>query len=202
MYTTIEVLNKTVFLSLNAVPGSAPHWLSALAIVLAKYFIYCLPLLLVRDWLSGSHIRRALGIKIVVVCAFSLTLNYLIGCIWPQPRPFVLGLGHTWLMHAPTPSFPSNHMTLFTSYGLCLVLSGIRLLGWVVLLLGCAVAWARVFLGVHFPLDMLGSLATASLAFLLATKLWASAGEGLTHGMELVYRKLFAYPIAWGWLRR
>ena len=43
--------------------------------------------------------------------------------------------------------------------------------GWggILLVLGFAVAWSRIYLGVHFPLDMVGALGVAALASLLIT---------------------------------
>ncbi|MEX8493621.1 phosphatase PAP2 family protein [Sphaerotilus sp.] len=61
-------------------------------------------------------------------------------------------------MHAPDASFPSDHGTVFSAVSLCLLLAGEWVWGLAVLMVGMGVAWARVYLGVHFPLDMLGAV--------------------------------------------
>ena len=91
---------------------------------------------------------------------------------------------------------------MFASVGLSLLLGGRRRLGAAVLGAGVAVAWARIFLGLHFPLDMVGGVGVAALAYVLLAPLWRRAGEPLTNGAERLYRAVLARPIAAGWVRR
>jgi undecaprenyl-diphosphatase len=58
-----------------------------------------------------------------------------------------------------------------------------------------------VFLGVHFPLDMIGAVAVTCVACVLVAPLWRLAGAWVTQSAVVLYRKLFARPIALGWLR-
>jgi undecaprenyl-diphosphatase len=83
---------------------------------------------------------------------------------------------------------------------LTLLLGGVTRYGVAILLSGLAVAWARVFVGVHYPLDMVGAVAVACLAFLLIEPLWRLGGAMVTRGLITVYRKLLAWPIGRGWL--
>jgi undecaprenyl-diphosphatase len=137
-----------------------------------------------------------------VCCAVLLALgiNQLIGLGWMHPRPFMIGLGHTFIEHAPDSSFPSDHVTVLASGTLTLLLAGERRYGLSMLLAGLAVAWARVFVGVHFPLDMAGAVAVACIAYALVAPLWKMSGAALTRGLIAVYRKLLAWPIGRGWL--
>lgn len=84
---------------------------------------------------------------------------------------------------------------------LSLLLDGVPVLAALSLLAGVAVAWARIFLGVHFPFDMLGALLVAALSAALVTPLWRRLGAGLTDLAERLYRAIFARPIAAGLLR-
>jgi undecaprenyl-diphosphatase len=113
-----------------------------------------------------------------------------------------LGLGHTFLPHAPDSSFPSDHVTVLSGMALTLLLGGARWLEVLTLLAGTAVAWARVFVGVHFPLDMLGAAAVTCLAYSLIAPLWHFAGSVVTRWAIVIYRQLLAWPIDRGWLRR
>jgi undecaprenyl-diphosphatase len=69
------------------------------------------------------------------------------------------------------------------------------------LIVDLAVAWARVFIGVHFPLDMLGAAVIAWLACMLIKPLWMATGRFVTQALIAWYRKLLALPIRRGWLR-
>lgn len=51
-------------------------------------------------------------------------INLLLGLVWFEPRPFMVGIGHTWLDHLADNGFPSDHATLAWSLGLRLALTG------------------------------------------------------------------------------
>lgn len=165
----LESFNRMLYLKVNA-GENTPAWLIQVAIGLADMTIYLIPLLLLIFFWKKDQGLRNLAIKIVLVVVTALTVNLAIRTIWPHPRPFMIGLGKTWLHHAPDASFPSNHMTLFISTGLTLLLSDMRRLGFIMLLMGLGTAWARIFLGVHFPLDMIGAVGTSLISYLIWIK--------------------------------
>jgi len=195
----LEALNRALFLSINATP-SAPAWLIDVARFIADDVIYLVPLFLAALWLSGGERRRAAAVRVCCAVLLALGINQLIGLGWMHPRPFMIGLGHTFIEHAPESSFPSDHVTVLASGALTLLLAGERRYGLSMLLAGLAVAWARVFVGVHFPLDMAGAVAVACIAYALVAPLWKMSGAALTRGLIAVYRKLLAWPIGRGWL--
>ena len=67
---------------------------------------------------------------------------------------------------------------------------------------GLFVAWARVYLGVHFPADMLGAMGVAVLAYAGLTPVWRMTGDTVTQFAERLYRSVMAQPISRGWVRR
>jgi undecaprenyl-diphosphatase len=196
---TLEAFNQALFLMINATP-STPAWHIDLARSIADYVIYLVPLCLIAMWLFGDEGQRETALRACCVTFLALGINQLIGLAWPHPRPFVMGIGHTFLEHAPDPSFPSDHGTIFASIALSLLLGGVRRYGLLIVLSGLAVAWARIFVGVHFPLDMAGAVVVAGVAFLLVAPLWRLAGASVTRGPVALYRKLLAWPIERGWL--
>ena len=171
----IEAFNRTLFLQINGGDGT-PAWLIQVAIGIADELIYLIPLLLLGMWLWGDSTRRSQAIKACLVTLLALGTNQVIGLVWTHPRPFMLGLGHAWMYHAAESSFPSDHMTVFAGIGLTLLFGGAFWLAAAILTMGLAVAWARVFLGVHFPLDMAGAVGVATVAYGVVTPLWCMAG--------------------------
>ena len=153
----IESLNRQFFLTINAGSGTPP-WAIDGAILIANDLIDLIPALLLAMWLWGDRHWRSLAVRAFLVAMLGVGLNQVIGLIWPHPRPFMIGLGHTWLAHAVGSSFPSDHLAVFSGVGLSLLLGGMVRLGAGTLIAGLGVAWARVFLGLHFPLDMQGGL--------------------------------------------
>ena len=79
-----------------------------------------------------------------------------------------------------------------------MMLSGLRKLGGFILLSGILVGWSRVFLGVHFPLDIIGaSLVALPSAWLVQQVLLQNQrGDRLLSLLEGMYSKVFRIPVA------
>ncbi|MDR3371315.1 phosphatase PAP2 family protein [Rhodoferax sp.] len=196
----IESYNRSLFLMING-DNSAPRWLVDLATLVGDGVIYLIPLLLIGLWLWGNTRQRKLAVKAFAVAMLGVGLNQLIGVMWQHPRPFMLGLGHTWIVHAADSSFPSDHVTVLTAIGLSLLLDGATAVACLTLTMALAVAWARVFLGVHFPLDMLGAVVVAGVSLGSVAPIWQRFGSQATGLAEQLYRRLLAWPISAGWVK-
>ena len=61
---------------------------------------------------------------------------------------------------------------------------------------------ARIFLGVHFPLDMVGAVAVVCLAWAAIHLVWGSVGNAIVSRIEQIYRLVLARPISHGWIGR
>jgi undecaprenyl-diphosphatase len=197
---SIETFNRQLFLSLNAAPETA-GWLIALAKFAANGLVFLVPLLLAWLWLWGSGFRRSSALKAVFAAAASLGVNHLIGLLWYHPRPLALELGHTYFDHALDASFPSDHATIFFAAGFALLKGETRPVGFALLLTGALVGWARIFLGVHFPLDMLGALAVSAAVCCGVSLAWGKIGNGVTGYCLRLYRVVLAPLISLGWIR-
>lgn len=197
----IEAWNQALFLRINGEIGT-PTSVVNMAIVMGVYLMYLIPALLLVLWLMGNEARRNLVIKSFLVAMLGVGMNQVISLLWQHPRPFMAGLGHAWIPHVADSSFPSDHMTVFAGVGLTLLFDGALWIGLATLMAGLCIAWARVFLGVHFPLDMLGAVGVAVCAYLVVSPLWRRAGRAITRMAERLYRTVLARPIAAGWIRR
>ena len=196
----LETLNQNLFLQLNA-SAETPHWIISLATLLANDLIYLIPLAMAIVWTRGDPTERNPALKACVVTFIALGINQLIAIALFHPRPAALGLGHTFTEHAQDSSFPSDHATVFWAVGLTMVFHNVRsTLALSALIGGLIVAWARIFLGVHYPLDMLGAALVVSFTWLGITPFWKRIGDLLTLSAERLYRVVLSGFIRKGWL--
>ncbi|WP_251865612.1 phosphatase PAP2 family protein [Achromobacter sp. Marseille-Q4962] len=197
----LEPLNQSLFLLANADPAT-PAWQIQAALLLANRLILLVPCGLTALWLWGGAAQRDLALKALAGIGLALLMSYAAGALWPHARPFVVGLGQAYFKHKPTSSFPSNHTIIIATLAFTLIFdrrwAG---WGWAVLAAGIAVGGSRVYLGVHFPLDIAGALVMAPLAAGVAAPAWRRIGGPLTGLAQAAYRRLLALPISRGWIR-
>jgi undecaprenyl-diphosphatase len=198
----MQSLSNSLFLILNA-PEHPPTAALMVATILAQYTILLIPLLLVIGWLRGERDVRVSLLQAATAGVLALLIAQLICLVWPTPRPFMIGVGHQFLAHASDPSFPSDHLTLWWSVAFSLMLQAhTRATGILLAIAGLPVAWARIYLGVHFPLDMAGAMALGAISATVAQRgrHWlAGAPYALATGL---YHSVFGAAIRRGWLPR
>ncbi len=128
--------------------------------------------------LFGPRRWRLAGLQVALSMAVVWLLVLAINSLWPQPRPFVLGIGHLWIEHRPTSGFPSRHAAVGMAFGLSALRVGPqRWVGLPCLGVALLIAWSRVALGVHFPVDVLSGAAIAALVVTLTAGLFDAVGR-------------------------
>jgi undecaprenyl-diphosphatase len=156
--------NLHLFELINASPGLSPLRL-ALATALAEWVIYLVPLGWALAWLVGDRATRRELLQMLLVLLLALFTAQLVAHAWPQPRPFALHVGTQYLAHANDPGLPSEHVTVFWSLALAaLATRQFAVWAFPLLAVGLLVGVSRVYLGIHFPYDILAAAPDALLA--------------------------------------
>ncbi|MGJ7495908.1 phosphatase PAP2 family protein [Variovorax sp. RT4R15] len=107
---------------------------------------------------------RAYFVAVCLLAAGAGMLAHSLAAALNQPRPFMLGLSPSWLGHGHRGSLPSTHATVMFTVALCFLWRPrLRSIGWVVTALAVLTGWARIYVGVHFPLDVVAGLLLAGL---------------------------------------
>jgi undecaprenyl-diphosphatase len=128
---------------------------------IGSYGIVWLTLAVLTVWLT----RRPIVLPLVVIAYVgSSVVSDLIKLAVDRPRP----VDHPLVREPTSSSFPSGHAT--TSFACAATLAPFvpRHAVPVLYVLAAAIAYSRVYVGVHYPLDVLGG---AALGFLFATAL-------------------------------
>lgn len=197
---SVEMLNYQLFNYLNA-PATASHTDIYFGIFMANDTLYILLLFLAITWFLGSYQSKALALKAVLTTITALLIGYVISLGYYHPRPFMLDMGNTLIKHAPTASFPSNHMLIFSSVAFSYIFAkqlkfGLSLFGFALL-----VAWSRIYVGVHFPMDMLGAICVALMTNVLLQWIWNRYQDQIMNFCLKIYHLCFNAILKRGWIR-
>lgn len=197
---SLEDLNLQLFHVLNAPLNATPLDIK-FSIFMANDTLYLLFIGLICAWFLGRYTTKALVLKAIVTTIIALAIGYIVSLLYPHPRPFVIDAGQTLIPHAATASFPSNHMLIFSSIALSYLFAKQTKLGLVLFGLAIMVAWARIYVGVHFPFDMLGAFIIALLVNLLINQLWPRYQKLVMDSTLKIYHYLFSYFLNKGVIR-
>lgn len=113
----------------------------------------------------GKKTGRTIALAGLVALALGFVSSEIMKELTMRPRPFLLAPDTRLLVSAPhSYAFPSGHTTSAFAAAGGAALSAKRLLGkappwsWAMLALAAAIAYSRMYVGVHWPTDVLGGV--------------------------------------------
>ncbi|GHI00357.1 undecaprenyl-diphosphatase [Neobacillus kokaensis] len=149
-------MNYSLFKSINDLAGHHPFLDGLMAGVTNNaLIIYAIVLLLI--WFIGKDQYKKTVVYAAITGALGLLMNYIIGHIYVEPRPFVSHKVNLLVEHAADASFPSDHTTGAFALALA-VLFVHRKIGIGMLLFAFLTGFSRIYVGHHYPFDILGSI--------------------------------------------
>jgi undecaprenyl-diphosphatase len=158
--------DRSWFLTVNDWARDTP-WLHGTITAYATYGVVLFGVLLICGYViarrSGSDRRLAASAWSAVGMLLAVALNQPIASAVGEPRPFSVFPHALLLAHrSPDPSFASDHAVMAggVAVGLWLVS---RRLGVVAAVAAVLMAFARVYVGAHFPVDVAAGLLLGGL---------------------------------------
>ncbi|WP_441366755.1 phosphatase PAP2 family protein [Acinetobacter lwoffii] len=197
---SLDQLNLYLFHILN-VPDQTSIWMINYASLIAHDLVYLFLLIFAIAWFRGSYEVKTGIIKAFIFTAITLLMSEVLSAILNTPRPFVIDVGRTLIEHASTGSFPSNHMSIFSGIAFAYYFSPQRDLGRILIWTAWLVAWSRVYVGVHFPIDMLGAFLMAITVNLAGLPLWWKYENQIMNFILGIHYWLFSPLIRMGWIK-
>lgn len=158
--TALRRLDDSVFFAVNRFAESTP-WLHAPVLAYAAYGLVVFAALLLAGLVANrasSSVRLAATGWAAVATLGALALNQLLGRAVAEPRPYAV---HPQILHLGSTttdySFPSDHAVMAGAVAAGLLIAH-RRLGMVAVAAAALMAFARVYIGAHYPWDVLAGL--------------------------------------------
>jgi undecaprenyl-diphosphatase len=152
---------------INDLAGQNP-WLDRLFEGLTTYnpFLYLAVIVILALRMS----TRSWSIQAVAAASLAIVINLLIGLVYDRPRPFVSHHVHLLLPHPADASFPSDHTAGSIAIAVAILCHN-RKLGIPLFIVALLVGLSRVYVGHHYPTDVLGGIVVGCVSALLVYQL-------------------------------
>ena len=158
-------INQSLFMSINQYAG-ANALFDNIAIFLAEYSPYLF--IGVEVYLYFIARKRHEALLAFYSVLLALLINQIVGLFYFHNRPFMDGLGTTIFQHVPENSFPSDHTTFMLAIACSLFLSPrTRKIGLFLIFAGIIGGSFRVFIGIHYPFDIMGSILIGAISAII-----------------------------------
>jgi len=190
-------VDYTLFKAINGLSGNsfADSVVKFFATDMVVVLVALVALTFLIPWTRNRLERRNGAVLATASAGLALLLSQPIGHLVDRTRPFLAHPAHAHLLvsRSHDPSFPSDHATgaFALAFGIWLY---DRTLGAVFLVLAAIVAFARVYVGTHYPGDVVGG---ALLGIAVAGALYLAAPTRRL--IEAVARRC---GDAWDWVIR
>lgn len=150
----MQSADSTLFEKINGMAG-ASSTADSLMVAVAKYSPIVIAILLVILWLRWRRdTQRTSGLG-ATAALVALGVAQIIGRLFPRARPYDAVPAHLLLPRSLDVSFPSDHATLAFAVA-AVAFAWNRRWGSALIVFGLLTALARVWVGIHYPGDVLG----------------------------------------------
>ncbi|PGS63652.1 undecaprenyl-diphosphatase [Bacillus cereus] len=158
-------MNYQLFRKINNLAGQSPI-LDVIMVFFTQQIIIIYAIFLLIMWFNGA---KRIALYTCISGGLALFINYIIALLYFEPRPFVTHHVHVLVQHAADASFPSNHTTGVFALAVAVLLRK-NLFGYGMLLLAVVTGVSRVWVGHHYPFDVLASIVVGSITSILLYK--------------------------------
>lgn len=157
--------NQTLFTDVNDLARHTP-WLHGLGAGYAKYGVVLFgALILLAVWQArhGQHAKLAAALWAGIATILAVGINQPVVSLVAEPRPYQTHPGILVLVTRSADwSFPSDHSVMAGACAVGLLIAS-RRLGIIAAVLALLMAAARVYVGAHYPVDVLAGLLLGAL---------------------------------------
>jgi len=172
----MNVLDMLLFSLINAGAGT-PAWRIHCAAFASDILPAAMVLALALLALARPDRRRTLWIALLSLLATWIAVNMFRAWL-PMPRPAALEIGIQWHSQGDRGSFPSLHASGAFAVAVVYLLERRDRWAGLLVLAATVVAASRVYLGLHFPTDVIAGAVLGGLVALTARQVAARGRRG------------------------
>ena len=152
-------MDYTIYSLINGLAGRF-FALDKAMIFIAQNFQYFFAITLLLLWFKKDtkekvEANRKVAIIAMMTMLIAVGINHLIGFVYFRPRPYTLHAAHLLVNPSVDPSFPSDHATFAFALTLPILVVN-KHFGRIMIVMSLLLCFSRVFIGIHYPLDVVG----------------------------------------------
>ncbi|MFJ5625673.1 undecaprenyl-diphosphatase [Peribacillus loiseleuriae] len=162
-------MNYELFKSIHNLSGHS-QVLDNFMVFITNNAIYMFALALLILWIFGGKTMKRAVLYAGGTGLIALVVNVLIAQIYYEPRPFVTHHVQTLIPHVADSSFPSDHSTGAFTIAIAMWFR-CKNIGIPMFILALLTGFSRIWAGLHYPFDVVGSLIVAVVVSYVIVKL-------------------------------
>jgi len=175
-------IDQTIF---NLIHNLAGKWWSLdwLGIFFAEYLGYLIVLIAIfifikeRNWRQRIYFLALAGLSVILARGL---ITEIIRFFYYRARPFLALQIQPLIEHGPSGSFPSGNAVAFFALALAIFYFN-RKWGWRSLILALLIGVARIFVGIHWPSDILAGALIGLVSTFLVKKILPQPEKWFDH---------------------
>ncbi len=158
--------DNTLLFMINGLSGHSV-WVDKVMMIISEYGPVVFGLYLIGLWFTGSSIvevteNRKRALYAFFAALLALGMNQLISHVWYRNRPYLDQPVNRLLQGAQDASFPSDHAA--GAFSIAGSLFGRTAGSTALMVFAVLVALSRVYVGLHYPSDILGGMVTGLIS--------------------------------------